>query len=143
MWLFTVHGYFSVVVSKEEPGKIMVRARALEHMVSLIEQIKENIPTIYAEHHRTPDADYPHRLIMSQNDWMHVAEMLAEEIDYTNFKDEVFSVNSNRLVKWPVWLRNQYLGLLGWIWQQSQTMSIPPTFSKPEPKKRKPNGRRR
>ena len=84
MWIFTETGFLSVV-RKPRPGEedtLMVRARRYDALVPLAKSA--NRPII-----RTPEADYPYRVIVNDaifGKWMAVQ---AEAIDYSNFKSRV------------------------------------------------------
>lgn len=81
MWLFTTIGFFSVVVHRDDPDTILIRARVREDLEAL-------------RRHHLPDmevvegggTDYAFRAFVSRDEWEHVAQQLAREIDYPNFK---------------------------------------------------------
>jgi hypothetical protein len=84
MWIFTETGFLSVV-RKPRPGEedtLMVRARRYDALVPLAQSSSR--PII-----RTPEADYPYRVIVNDaifGSWM---AGQAEAIDYSNFKSRV------------------------------------------------------
>ena len=87
MWIFTVIGCFSVVRDREKRGGVLVRARAKADIYNLYRKFSK-------KHRMTPprsdeSRDYRWRLSMRRADWVKIVARLANEIDYTNFKDEV------------------------------------------------------
>ena len=97
MWIFTKHGFFSAVCARKgngthgqpvDPDRIMVRARARDHL----EALKERFPELLGECAVLESAgtDYPVRLFVQKSAWVRVLAELAEETDYDNFKSEVF-----------------------------------------------------
>jgi hypothetical protein len=91
MWIFTPIGFFSVVAKQSDPNTVKVRARIRQDLENLLELLQQVHPQqreeteIYA----TPRRDYPYRLFLPKEVWSLLAEALASDIDYTNFKDEV------------------------------------------------------
>lgn len=101
MWIFTVHGFFSVVCPNNRPldgsdldgkltvdtSKVSIRARSRSHLESLMDAHKELTGPILM----TPGRDYACRIIVDKDAWVSVACALSESIDYHNFKDRVGS----------------------------------------------------
>jgi hypothetical protein len=91
MWLFTEEGFYSAVVGKDDPDQIVVRARAREDLVRLIDVYSEwtdmGDPVILDE-----GGDYPHRIVLHREVWAEVVQGAAMGISYTNFKDRVHDV---------------------------------------------------
>ena len=96
MWIFTKYGFFSAVCARQGSGKqgqpidrarIMVRARARDHLESL----KKRFPEVLGncEIREFAGTDYAYRLFVPKSDWVKVISALAAEIDYDNFKSEV------------------------------------------------------
>jgi hypothetical protein len=97
MWLFTEHGFFSVVRADPEKVKgipadvphVMVRAR--------VESDLDNVRAAWSKHNqgeapeilRWKGRDYPARLIMPQAEWVQILSSMSEDIDYSNFKSRV------------------------------------------------------
>jgi len=81
MWLFTKHGFYSVV-KHESKELFMVRARCRGHLEKLIDvcSLSENVV-------ETPDNDYRFRITVGAAALSLIVEDLAMEIDYPNFKD--------------------------------------------------------
>src|SRR5262245_38360033 len=97
MWVFTQHGFISIVRSREDPKVLMVRARdrkSLEQFVEVAHRhpVAEEPLTIL----ETKYTDYSYRVICSPQV---VADYLASEavqIDYSNFKDRVTKTRGSK-----------------------------------------------
>jgi hypothetical protein len=96
MWIFTKHGFFSVVCARkgdgrhDQPidlGRFMIRARVRTHL----EALKKLFPDLLGqcEIHEFAGTDYAFRIFIDKPVWSQVLSGLAEEIDYDNFKDKV------------------------------------------------------
>ncbi len=96
MWLFTKHGFYSVVCARQGDGghgqpidanRLMVRARLRYHLVAL----KTRFPALLgdAEIRAFPGSDYTFRIFVPKTVWVAVAAELTKEITYDNFKAEV------------------------------------------------------
>ena len=96
MWLFTKHGFFSVVCARQgdgryhrsiDPGRLMVRARVRSHL----ERLKERFPELLerCEIVEFAGTDYAHRFFVDNATWTNVIAALNAEIDYDNFKGKV------------------------------------------------------
>ena len=83
MWLYTIHGGFSVVRSRQQPHEVMIRARRRKHLYNLRDA---GLLPDTARILTTDRSDYRHRAIIAAADWPHIAAKLAAEVDYTNFK---------------------------------------------------------
>ncbi len=83
MWLFTPRGFFSVVAHRDDPGLVLVRARAHEDLRKLTGVLGQ-IDIL-----ETPDGDYRWRTTVTRRAWTGALVLLAAEIDYPNFKSEV------------------------------------------------------
>src|SRR5262245_15815968 len=83
MWLFTTRGFYSVVEDRDDPDRLLVRARVREDLEALREQIPELDPQ------ETSDADCRWRAWVTRDQWVEAAARLAGEIDYPNFKSAV------------------------------------------------------
>jgi len=91
MWVFTTHGFYSVVSTPDDPSVVLVRARSKDSITNLTGALltsdgmadypDESILT-------TPYRDYPYRIVMLRDDWVHYLEMYAyRDLTYPNFKD--------------------------------------------------------
>ena len=96
MWLFTKYGFFSVVCARQgdgsygnpvDTGRMMVRARASEHLENLKARFPEQLGG--CEIKKTEHTDYACRLFVEKAVWVTIAAELAEETDYYNFKSAV------------------------------------------------------
>lgn len=90
MWIFTKYGFFSVVANRFRPRHVLVRARRREHLQNLVNRFGKVL-----DHYKiqeTPKSDYRFRIEVPRLTWEDVVAVLAEEITYTNFKDEVVRV---------------------------------------------------
>jgi hypothetical protein len=87
MWLFTPDGLVSIVAHRDEPGCLLVRARARAHLVSFLRGLPaKQRATI----RRTPDADYPYRATVPRKAAADVVAKLVLALDYPNFKGEAY-----------------------------------------------------
>jgi hypothetical protein len=95
MWLFTKYGFFSAVCARIgrgepaqplDPGRIMVRARLPEHLEALKSAFPDLLRT--CEVVETAGSDYAYRIFVPRSAWTRLATLLAEGIDYGNFKSE-------------------------------------------------------
>ena len=93
MWLFTRHGFYSVVCANADGGKgpgldpelLMVRGRRRAELEALREGFSELAGVeIVAD----AGADYRYRMFVPRAAWAKVAAELAAGIDYGNFKNE-------------------------------------------------------
>jgi hypothetical protein len=107
MWLFTQYGCFSVVAKREPNGtasktQIWIRARSVKHL----EALRERMNGKWCIDQRD-DADYQWRMTVSRKQWFHIADTLAREIDYHNFKNRVLQREGG----------TRYEHLLHHVWQ--------------------------
>lgn len=95
MWLVTTYGFFSVVAHRDEPDKVLIRARSRGDLENLCELGADSPGDANSgefaadEIIELDDADYRYRLIVERSSWEQVASRLVAEIDYPNFKDAV------------------------------------------------------
>ncbi|MFM8222112.1 MAG: hypothetical protein ACKOJF_24640 [Planctomycetaceae bacterium] len=96
MWLFTKHGFYSVVCARQEDGghgqpvdpeRVMVRARRREHLAALRARFPDLLDG--SEILESTGTDYAFRLFAPKATWAQVMLGLAEELDYDNFKSKV------------------------------------------------------
>jgi len=93
MWLFTSRGFYSVVTTRDS-GDYMVRGRVrsdVEALLPAIEPFGRNRQVI-----ETSSSDYRYRIVVDTDEWLRVAEVLAAEVDYPNFKDRIAQCNPAR-----------------------------------------------
>jgi len=82
MWVFTDTGFLSAVCTERGSNKIKVRSRDLESLRPLIDKTGSDVI-------KTPNADYPYRVIISKDEFGVFLAMSLELMEYTNFKSEV------------------------------------------------------
>jgi len=114
MWVFTKHGFMSAVQTSNDDQKIMVRSRDKTHLDSLIREYDlmadsaEPVQVI-----ESPDSDYRFRIILSRNDWANLITVLACDVDYPNFKNEVYRLQGQSAYEhalhkiWEIMYRTQ------------------------------------
>ena len=86
MWLFTPDGFFSAVQHKDDPDKIMIRARARLHAQALVDACPEDARPEIVE--TPPPADYRYRVTVTRKLWVFLVAKFAADIAYLNFKNE-------------------------------------------------------
>ena len=96
MWLFTKHGFFSVVCARQGDGRqgepidttrLMVRARVRAHLEALKKRCPDHLGP--CDIRTSAGTDYAFRMFVDKPAWSRVASELALETDYDNFKSEV------------------------------------------------------
>lgn len=100
MWLFTRNGFYSVVLAAPEdhqpPSTLAVRARVRDDLEALCADKSLLITKI----HETPHRDYPYRCYMLRAEFSKLLAKLGNEIDYSNFKDEVAERQGEARAHW-------------------------------------------
>lgn len=93
MWLLTQLGFFSVVQHRDNAAVVMIRARVKADLRELMKVTKVRSPII-----KTPDADYPYRTIVHRSNLQLITHALcgSQLLDYSNFKDRVYSRDPER-----------------------------------------------
>jgi hypothetical protein len=90
MWIFTRYGFYSVACANKPDGSldtqtVMVRARRIAHLRSL----QRRFSALKAGEILTrPDRDYRYRLIVPKTSWVAIIGELAQEQEWSNFKNE-------------------------------------------------------
>lgn len=92
MWLFTVEGFLSVVEHRDDPNKVVVRARNRVALESIAESLGVEIAS-------TPTADYPCRIVITREQMANLAAAFVREIDYDNFKNAAHSLGDKQYDK--------------------------------------------
>lgn len=90
MWIFHVGGFLSVVESQADPARLVVRARARDHLLPVVDALGGAIVEL-------PMRDYRFRVNVERRafaDWMR-AQVL--EVNYHNFKDAATAVIPTRI----------------------------------------------
>lgn len=82
MWLFTIHGFYSIVQKEQD---FHIRSRSKQDLVNLkkLTGIKKPVAKSY------PGSDYPWRLIVSRVEKDLAVVALGTDIEYGNFKSAV------------------------------------------------------
>jgi len=83
MWIFTKHGFFSIVANGDD---FVVRARSRMHLEKLRHRFELLKGCPIDEKSGT---DYPCRIYVQRQAWLEVLVRMASEVNYTNFKKEV------------------------------------------------------
>jgi len=87
MWLFTDIGFFSVVRNRNNPSRLIVRARSEVDIKRLVSRHGHSLDLTELDVVYTPFADYSCRVEVSVLPWSAVLAQLTQDIDYDNFKD--------------------------------------------------------
>lgn len=86
MWLATKFGFYSIVQTRDEKDKFMVRARAEKDLKNLVENVQElNGKEVL----KTDFTDYRYRIIITKNELSALMMFFAANLDYPNFKDKI------------------------------------------------------
>jgi len=80
MWVFTKHGFVSIVKSENSPQFLLVRSRFEGHIEALFPTV--HVSEVYA-------ADYPYRALVQKPLVTQKLQELVASIDYGNFNDAV------------------------------------------------------
>lgn len=97
MWIFTRYGFFSIACADKPDGSldsqsVMVRARCIDHLYSL----RKRFPVLAVNKIiESPNHDYRYRLVAPKASWSAIIGELAEEQDWSNFKDEAARYQGN------------------------------------------------
>jgi len=90
MWVFTRYGFYSIACASKPDGSldsqsVMVRARCIDHLRSL----RKRFPTLSGgKILEWRNRDYRYRLIVPKASWAAILGELAQEQQWSNFKDE-------------------------------------------------------
>jgi hypothetical protein len=95
MWLMTKHGFYSIVERRH--GEFHVRSRERRD----IENLVERVPLPDAKIFDTPEADYAVRLVVDRDTVRKIMVLLAETIDYSNFKGQIARTPDQRHKPYP------------------------------------------
>ncbi len=83
MWLITPRGFYSAVAKAGDGDEVVtVRARSERDIRNLADLID-------AEPSRDEGTDYRWRIRCSRSEWSNAVSVMAEEIDYSNFKSRI------------------------------------------------------
>lgn len=93
MWIFSTKGFFSVVEQENDPDQVLIRARLkkdIQNIKRLFNGLELKTGRIIANGH----FDYKYRFTADRMDWILVMNQLMLDLDYRNFKDAVYKVDS-------------------------------------------------
>lgn len=96
IWTFTIYGFFSIACANKPDGTIdtdtvMVRARLKKHL----ENLKARFPALANGKLLTwANRDYRYRLIVPKEVWAGILREMAEEQEWSNFKNQAASRRS-------------------------------------------------
>jgi hypothetical protein len=96
MWIYSTKGFFSIVQNRDNPDQVIIRARLkkdIDDLKRVFDSLKLRTTKI-AENSR---ADYRYRFTADRMDWITVMIRLMVDLHYTNFKDEVYNVESGEV----------------------------------------------
>ena len=82
MWIFTDNGFVSAVRKADNPSVLTVRARDRKSLESLASQTGAVIA-------QSPNADYPYRVFVKQEEFAQWAFEQSMNVNYNNFKNQV------------------------------------------------------
>lgn len=85
MWLFTTHGFYSVVTAEEFGEELQIRARA----ASDLDRLRESCLPTLGPNRSLPGRDYPWRAFAKRADFAASVSAMVDGIDYSNFKRAV------------------------------------------------------
>ena len=113
MWVMTTRGFYSAVQDRDEPTRLLIRARCEKD----IRNLKDLLPD--SEPWRLKRSDYEWRLSCTVAEWAGVMANLTLDIDYDNFKNAVkreqgWERASVYTSVWSVLLRLEPSGRFSW-----------------------------
>jgi hypothetical protein len=90
MWVFTRYGFYSIACGSKKDGSldrqsVMLRARCLAHLRNLQKRFSALAVGNILE---TPNHDYRYRLVIPKASWTAIIGELAQEQEWSNFKNE-------------------------------------------------------
>ncbi len=92
MWLFSKHGFYSVVADRHQNGRFLVWSRVRSDLDNLAKFIGST-----AAISETRSADYSYRVMVERtNELTAVMMALARNIDYPNFKSRIGQLPGQR-----------------------------------------------
>ncbi len=89
MWLFTKHGFFSIV--RKSPNEYHIRARVRQDLEDLRESVR-----LVKEISESDDADYRYRLVVGGEVYRTIMMHLLQSVDYDNFKAKIATTEGQR-----------------------------------------------
>ena len=102
MWLFTKHGFVSIVENLHNPETLLERARVRKDLENFVETLKaiDGKDRWIAE---TPAADYGYRIVAEKGVVADAVAASTRGIDYSNFKNAVHGDPSRDNAYFEVW----------------------------------------
>jgi len=90
MWVFTRYGFCSIACASKSDGSldhqsVMVRARCKAHLRNILERFPK---LAVGEILELPHHDYRYRLVIPRASWTTIIGELAQEQEWSNFKNE-------------------------------------------------------
>jgi hypothetical protein len=90
MWIFTRYGFYSIACASKPDDSLdsqsaMVRSRCISHLESLQTRFPKLAVGKILE---LPNRDYRYRLIVPKASWTAIVGELAQEQEWSNFKNE-------------------------------------------------------
>jgi hypothetical protein len=88
---FAIYGFYSIASASRPDGSldsqtVMIRARLKDHLQNL----QRRFPVLADTKIITlPNVDYRHRIVVPKTVWVGVLSGLAEEMEWSNFKNQV------------------------------------------------------
>lgn len=101
MWVFCKAGFFSAVVDRANPERVLVRSRFDGDIERLLASMQNGAASTRISH--TPQADYPFRCFVRRSDWESAVLAEAEDMDYDNFKAAVHDGSRRDSAYMAVW----------------------------------------
>ena len=92
MWIFTDNGFVSAVRKADNPTVLTVRARDRKSLESLVAQTGVEIA-------QSPNADYPYRVFVKQDEFAQWAFEQSMNVNYNNFKNQVAKTRGHEFAK--------------------------------------------
>jgi hypothetical protein len=89
MWLFTKHGFYSIVRKSAE--EYHIRARMKQDLQNLKDLLELTDPI-----HESRSADYRYRLVVGKKTYLAVMALVTRSVDYENFKNTVAMTDDQR-----------------------------------------------
>jgi hypothetical protein len=89
MWLFTKHGFYSIVRKSAE--EYHIRARVKQDLQNL-----KNLLELTDPIHESRTADYRYRMIVGKKVYLSVMAVVTRSVNYDNFKNTVAMTEDQR-----------------------------------------------
>lgn len=98
MWLFLKYGFYSIACATKPDGTldkdtVMIRSRRDDHLQNVKGRFAALADVAITS---LPDRDYRYRLVVPKKVWVPILAELAEEQDWSNFKNEAAAYQGHR-----------------------------------------------